>query len=32
MVIERWGFQVGNMRIKDGRCTLCGAGIDGVWR
>jgi pyruvate formate lyase activating enzyme len=32
MVIERWGFQVGNMRIKDGRCTLCGAEIDGVWR
>jgi pyruvate formate lyase activating enzyme len=31
MVIERWGFQVGNMRIKDGRCTLCGAKIEGVW-
>ena len=32
MVIERWGFQVGSMRIKDGRCTLCGTGIDGVWQ
>jgi len=32
MVIERWGFQVGKMRIKDGRCTLCGAGIEGVWQ
>ena len=32
MVIERWGFQVGKMRIKDGRCTLCGSGIDGVWQ
>jgi pyruvate formate lyase activating enzyme len=31
MVIERWGFQVGNLRIKDGRCTLCGAEVDGVW-
>jgi len=31
-VIERWGFQVGNMRIRDGRCMLCGAEIDGVWR
>jgi pyruvate formate lyase activating enzyme len=32
MVIERRGFQVGNMRIKDGRCTLCGSGVDGVWQ
>jgi len=32
VVIERWGFQVGSLRIKDGRCTLCGAGIDGVWQ
>jgi len=31
MVIERWGFQVGALRIKDGRCALCGAEIDGVW-
>jgi pyruvate formate lyase activating enzyme len=31
IVIERWGFQVGNLRIKDGRCTLCGAVIEGVW-
>jgi pyruvate formate lyase activating enzyme len=30
-VIERWGFQVGKMRIKDGKCSQCGAGIDGVW-
>ena len=32
IVIERRGFQVGSLRIKDGRCTLCGAEIDGVWR
>jgi pyruvate formate lyase activating enzyme len=31
MVIKRWGFQVGSMHIKDGRCGQCGAGIDGVW-
>ncbi len=30
-VIERWGFQVGNLRIKNGKCTKCGAEIDGVW-
>lgn len=30
-VIERWGFQVGAMRIKDGRCALCGNHIGGVW-
>ena len=30
-VIERWGFQVGVVRIKDGQCSHCGAGIDGVW-
>jgi hypothetical protein len=32
MVIERWGFQVGALRIKDGKCSQCGAVIDGVWR
>jgi pyruvate formate lyase activating enzyme len=31
MVIERWGFQVGNIRIKDGKCSQCGTIIDGVW-
>ena len=31
MVIERWGFQVGSLRIKDGKCSQCGAAIDGVW-
>jgi pyruvate formate lyase activating enzyme len=32
MVIERWGFQVGNIQIQNGLCTQCGADIDGVWR
>ena len=32
IVIERWGFQVGSLRIKDGKCSQCGAEIDGVWR
>lgn len=30
-VIERWGFQAGKLRIKDGQCENCGARIDGVW-
>jgi pyruvate formate lyase activating enzyme len=30
-VIERWGFQVENLRLKNGRCTQCGIEIDGVW-
>jgi len=30
-VIERWGFQVGNLQLKNGRCTKCGVEIDGVW-
>ena len=32
VVIERWGFQVGALRIKDGRCALCDAQIHGVWQ
>jgi pyruvate formate lyase activating enzyme len=32
IVIERWGFQVGALRIKDGKCSQCGAVMDGVWR
>lgn len=31
VVIERWGFQVGNLRMKNGKCSQCGAGIEGVW-
>ncbi|MBW2437270.1 MAG: AmmeMemoRadiSam system radical SAM enzyme [Desulfobacterales bacterium] len=30
-VIERWGFQVGAVRIANGCCTHCGHKIDGVW-
>ena len=30
-VIERWGFQVGNLKLENGRCTHCGTEIDGVW-
>jgi len=30
-VIERWGFQVKNLQLKNGRCTQCNAEIDGVW-
>ena len=31
-VIERWGFQVGNRRMKNGKCSQCGTGIEGVWK
>ena len=31
MIIERWGFQVGKMRIQEGKCSQCGFGIEGVW-
>jgi pyruvate formate lyase activating enzyme len=30
-LIERWGFQVAALRLKDGRCAECGAEIAGVW-
>jgi pyruvate formate lyase activating enzyme len=30
-LIERWGFQVVALRVKDGRCAECGAEIAGVW-
>ena len=31
MVIERRGFQVGNIQMENGRCSQCGVEIDGVW-
>ncbi len=31
IVMERWGFQVGAVRIKDDRCAGCGVKIAGVW-
>jgi len=30
-VIERWGFQVERLQLKNGNCIKCGAEIDGVW-
>jgi pyruvate formate lyase activating enzyme len=30
-VIERWGFQVRKLRLKEGRCAKCGETIEGVW-
>ena len=30
-VVERWGFRVGKMGIKNGQCAKCGARVDGVW-
>ena len=29
-LIDRWGFYVRENLIEDGRCTYCGAKIDGV--
>jgi pyruvate formate lyase activating enzyme len=29
-VIGRWGFQVSQRHIRDGKCTYCGTAIDGV--
>lgn len=29
-VIERWGFQVRQRRIRDGKCTHCGHAVDGI--
>jgi len=31
MVIERVGFQVGKLQVRNGSCVHCGALIDGVW-
>jgi pyruvate formate lyase activating enzyme len=31
MVVERWGFQVGKIRIENGQCKKCSTRIDGVW-
>ncbi len=30
-LIERLGFRVGKMRLRDGRCAKCGMAINGVW-
>jgi pyruvate formate lyase activating enzyme len=32
MLVERRGFRVGKMRLKDGHCADCGTVIEGVWK
>lgn len=32
VVIERYGFRLGAVNVKDGACGFCGAALDGVWR
>ncbi|MFO7707598.1 MAG: AmmeMemoRadiSam system radical SAM enzyme [Desulfobacterales bacterium] len=32
MLIERLGFRVGKIRLKDGCCAGCGTAIEGVWK
>ena len=31
LLVERRGFRVGKVRLKDGRCPDCGTAIEGVW-
>lgn len=31
VLIERWGFQVQKLRLKEGRCVKCGETLKGVW-
>ena len=31
VVMERWGFRLGSVRVKNGACSLCGQSIAGVW-
>jgi pyruvate formate lyase activating enzyme len=31
MIMERWGFRLGSVRVKNGACSLCGEAIAGVW-
>ncbi|MEJ2031496.1 MAG: AmmeMemoRadiSam system radical SAM enzyme [Deltaproteobacteria bacterium] len=30
-VIGRYGYRIMNRKMADGRCSACGAGVDGVW-
>lgn len=32
LLIDRVGFQVGRMEIKDGKCAQCGKSVPGVWQ
>jgi pyruvate formate lyase activating enzyme len=32
LLIRRFGFSIGEMKIRDGQCLKCGAMIDGVWK
>jgi pyruvate formate lyase activating enzyme len=32
LLIDRWGFYVEKNLIRDGKCSQCGATIEGIWR
>lgn len=32
LLIERTGYQIGKIKVHDGVCSKCSAGIDGIWR
>jgi pyruvate formate lyase activating enzyme len=31
LVIERYGFRLGKLQVREGKCELCGQPIDGLW-
>jgi pyruvate formate lyase activating enzyme len=31
LIIPRRGYQVGEIQLKDGKCTFCGTAIPGIW-
>jgi pyruvate formate lyase activating enzyme len=32
LLIARKGYQIGEVHLKDGKCTYCGAVIPGIWQ
>jgi hypothetical protein len=32
MLIERTGYRIGELHLKDGACGYCGTKIPGIWK
>ena len=32
LLIRRFGFSIGDIKLTNGRCSKCGTGIEGVWK
>jgi pyruvate formate lyase activating enzyme len=32
LVIRRFGFSIGEIKIMDGKCFKCGSEVEGVWK